>query len=184
MGRIGMKCRPRRWLWGFLPLILPFWGAVYLNAPLLEQQLSGNAAAALLGQGVRWANVDMDGRDAMLSGKAPSTEEVLRARDIVASLRGVRRVDTRDVTIDSTQWRRPAKSQVVVSSLETQKAGERLRFDAIYTNDRPRSGVMGIALFHVWEGGGPADPVTGRNPNPPPPASPAKPLPGRARFTG
>jgi hypothetical protein len=64
------------------------------------------------------------------------------------------------------------------------KAGERLRFDAIYTNDRARSGVMGIALFHVWEGGGPADPVTGGKPNTPPPASPAKPLPGRARFTG
>jgi hypothetical protein len=64
------------------------------------------------------------------------------------------------------------------------KAGERLRFDAIYTNDRARSGVMGIALFHVWEGGGPADPVTGGKPTTPPPASPAKPLPGHARFTG
>jgi hypothetical protein len=64
------------------------------------------------------------------------------------------------------------------------QAGERLRFDAIYTNDQARSGVMGIALFHVWEGGGPADPVTGGKPPTPPPASPAKPLPGHARFTG
>ena len=65
------------------------------------------------------------------------------------------------------------------------KAGERLRFDAIYTNDRPRSGVMGIALFHVWEGGGPADPPGNVPPGGTPrPAPPAKDLPGRARFTG
>jgi hypothetical protein len=80
------------------------------------------------------------------------------------------------------------------------KAGERLRFDAIYTNDRARSGVMGIALFHVWEGGGPADPVTGPvdppgsvppggmppagQPGNVPPAPAAKPLSGKARFTG
>jgi hypothetical protein len=92
------------------------------------------------------------------------------------------------------------------------KAGERLRFDAIYTNDRPRSGVMGIGTFHVWEGGGPADPVTGPvvppgsvppgsvppggkpptggpgGPSGPPAvkpaAPPAKPISGKARFTG
>jgi hypothetical protein len=83
------------------------------------------------------------------------------------------------------------------------QAGERLRFDAIYTNERARSGVMGIGLFFVWEGGGPADPpavVPPGNPppgNPPPgvdppanppgtlpPATGAEPLPGKARFTG
>jgi hypothetical protein len=68
------------------------------------------------------------------------------------------------------------------------KAGERLRFDAIYTNDRARSGVMGIAVFHVWEGGGPADPPSnvppGGKPGTPPKAPPAQALPGKARFTG
>jgi hypothetical protein len=50
---------------------------------------------------------------------------------------------------------------------------------------------MGIATYHVWEGGGPADPPGkvppgGKpgTPGTPPPARPAKALPGRARFTG
>ena len=42
---------------------------------------------------------------------------------------------------------------------EQVKAGQRLRFDAVYDNLKPRSGVMGIFTMYVWEGGGPADPV-------------------------
>lgn len=34
-------------------------------------------------------------------------------------------------------------------------AGERLRFDAIYDDARPRSGVLGVFVAYVWEGGGP-----------------------------
>ncbi|MCU1499349.1 MAG: hypothetical protein JWM47_3302, partial [Acidimicrobiales bacterium] len=37
--------------------------------------------------------------------------------------------------------------------------GQRFRFDAVYENDRPRSGVMGIYSLFVWEGGGPAAPI-------------------------
>ena len=54
---------------------------------------------------------------------------------------------------------------------EQVSAGERIRFDAVYQNDRSRSGVMGIYSLFVWEGGGPvtpgprgAEPIRG-NPN-------------------
>lgn len=57
---------------------------------------------------------------------------------------------------------------------EQVSAGERLRFDAVYTNDRPRSGAMGIFTAYVWEGGGPATPGPG----------PADPIPGDPSYTG
>lgn len=57
---------------------------------------------------------------------------------------------------------------------ESVTAGERLRFDAVYTNDRSRSGVMGIYTAYVWEGGGPAEPGPGG----------ADPIPGNPSYTG
>lgn len=57
---------------------------------------------------------------------------------------------------------------------ESVSAGEKLRFDATYTNDRARSGVMGIFTAYVWEGGGPAEPGPGG----------ADPIPGNPSYTG
>lgn len=57
---------------------------------------------------------------------------------------------------------------------EQLSAGERLRFDAAYANDRPRSGVMGIFTAYVWEGGGPAQPGPGA----------AAPIPGSPSYAG
>lgn len=57
---------------------------------------------------------------------------------------------------------------------ESLSAGEKLRFDATYTNDRARSGVMGIYTAYVWEGGGPAAPGPGG----------AQPVPGNPSYTG
>ncbi len=75
---------------------------------------------------------------------------------------------------------------------EKVKAGERLRFDTAYANDRARSGVMGIYTFYVWEGGGPKAPgVLGpdRNLTNPTrsglrPATGARPVTGRPNYAG
>ena len=71
-----MPCRPRRWLWGLIPLILPFLGAAFLSTPLLQQRLTADAAAALRAGGIKWVNIDVDGRDARLSGEAPSAAAI------------------------------------------------------------------------------------------------------------
>ena len=57
---------------------------------------------------------------------------------------------------------------------ESVSAGERLQFDAVYENERSRSGVMGIYTAYVWEGGGPAEPGPGG----------AEPIPGNPNYTG
>lgn len=66
---------------------------------------------------------------------------------------------------------------------ESVKAGQLLRFDAVYDNLRPRSGVMGIFTMYVWEGGGPADPVTPPV-RPGAPADPATAIPGNPNYAG
>src|SRR5262245_33320589 len=94
-----MRCRPRRWLWGLIPLTLPLLGAAFFSAPLLEQRLTGAAAAALRSAGVKWVNIEVDGRDARLSGEAPSAEAIRRAVQVVAGVHGIRLVESREVTL-------------------------------------------------------------------------------------
>jgi hypothetical protein len=91
----------------------------------------------------------------------------------------------------------PIASISTCAVAERVQAGQRLRFDAVYDDDRPRSGVMGIFVLYVWEGGGPADPVpAGRPTGPggpggptgtdggPPAAGPADAIRGRPTYTG
>ncbi|MEZ5137213.1 MAG: hypothetical protein R2702_14485 [Acidimicrobiales bacterium] len=52
--------------------------------------------------------------------------------------------------------------------------GERLRFDAVYDDSRPRSAVTGVYVAYVWEGGGPAAAQPGG----------ATPQPGSPNYTG
>jgi outer membrane protein OmpA-like peptidoglycan-associated protein len=94
-----MRCRPRRWLWGLIPLTLLFLGAAFLNTPLLEQRLTGEAATALKSAGVKWANIEIDGRDARLSGEAPSAAAIGQAVGAVGGVHGIRLVDSRKVTL-------------------------------------------------------------------------------------
>jgi hypothetical protein len=53
-------------------------------------------------------------------------------------------------------------------------AGERLRFDAVYDDARARSGVLGVFVAYVWEGGGPAAALP----------EGAGPVPGSPTYTG
>lgn len=68
------------------------------NVPAIEAELAARAGAALANERMSWASLDMDGRDAILSGTAPDAE-AREAALRVASVAGVRRVDHRLVTV-------------------------------------------------------------------------------------
>ncbi|HEX2429522.1 MAG TPA: OmpA family protein [Aestuariivirgaceae bacterium] len=80
-------------------MTLLFLGAAFLNTPLLEQRLTGEAATALKSAGVKWANIEIDGRDARLSGEAPSAAAIGQAVGAVGGVHGIRLVDSRKVTL-------------------------------------------------------------------------------------
>ncbi|NLD77841.1 MAG: hypothetical protein GX643_14370 [Acidimicrobiales bacterium] len=66
----------------------------------------------------------------------------------------------------------PLEAITACRTHEQLTAGQVLYFEATYANERPRSGVMGIYMLYVWEGGGPETPaVVG----PPPVGPPTRP---------
>jgi outer membrane protein OmpA-like peptidoglycan-associated protein len=72
---------------------LPFFGAWLLNTSSLDTRLAEAAKAGLLASGADWADIQFDGRDAILTGEGPSPEAVAAATEAVAATYGVRRVD-------------------------------------------------------------------------------------------
>src|SRR5262245_26801154 len=65
-----MRCNWLRWLWGIIPVAILSWAAVQAERPRIEQELTEAASAQLLSSGASWAQVTLQGRDAVLAGKA------------------------------------------------------------------------------------------------------------------
>ena len=84
----------RRLLWGLPPLALLGAGAWLTSTPVMEGKLASEAGDALKAAGHQWARVEMDGRDARITGTAPSRGALKAAAEKVLSVWGVRRADT------------------------------------------------------------------------------------------
>jgi outer membrane protein OmpA-like peptidoglycan-associated protein len=99
--RARRLCCLRGILWGLLPLLLITAGAWLAARGGMEETLRHRAAAALREAGMTWAEVRMDGRDAVISGQAPSRAAVEHARALVADVPGVRlaRAGTVDIRL-------------------------------------------------------------------------------------
>ena len=87
-----MRCRPRKWLWGLIPLLVPFAAAWWLGTTSLEQGLKQQVEAKLRLAGLNWATVAMDGRDAVIVGEAETPEARNKAIETVEGQYGLRRV--------------------------------------------------------------------------------------------
>lgn len=83
----------------FWPVIFVFIAlyllTLYTRWHPIEQDVATNAASALQGQGIEWANVDTfnRGRDVLLTGTAPNEVAVKQAKQAVLQAEGVRVVD-------------------------------------------------------------------------------------------
>jgi OOP family OmpA-OmpF porin len=74
-------------LWALLAL-----AAVYFSVDWVERDLTLRTRAELAGAGQRWASVRYSGRDATLTGAAPTTEARGEVSALVRALSGVRMV--------------------------------------------------------------------------------------------
>ena len=95
-GRAGRKSRL---LWGLLPLALVAAGAWYLSRPALEVDLKEKAEAALKNAGAGWARVSIEGREAIISGAAPSDAARAAAERAVLGVNGIRLVRAGDLKL-------------------------------------------------------------------------------------
>jgi len=68
-------CHWKKWFWpGLLTVALLSVLALWWKTDSIEQELQARAAGALTEQGHSWASVEMDGRDAILTGSAPNED--------------------------------------------------------------------------------------------------------------
>ena len=65
---------------------------VWRVVPSIERDISARGTDALAGQGINWAQIDVDGRDVTLTGLAPSAAQRERALSALGAARGIRRV--------------------------------------------------------------------------------------------
>ncbi|MGL4242870.1 MAG: BON domain-containing protein, partial [Beijerinckiaceae bacterium] len=97
-------CQPRKWWWG-LPILALLWllTGVWNNGPIsadLTKKSLERAAA-----GFPWAKAAFDGRDATLSGVAPSPDARRQAADAIDGIKGVRLVnDGSTVLAEAKPW--------------------------------------------------------------------------------
>lgn len=91
--------RPKRWLWGLIPLALPFLGASFLSSPVMIKNIGTQATESLRKAGFDEVSVTMQGRDAYLVGNTPNKEALDKAVQTVLAGKGVRIVDATAVKV-------------------------------------------------------------------------------------
>lgn len=88
-----MRCNPTRWAWGLIPIAMLSWTAFYRERAAIEADLAERTASAVGAVGQKWALVTLNGRDAVITGRAERDGQPKAALDAVRSVWGVRKVD-------------------------------------------------------------------------------------------
>lgn len=88
------------WLCLLLLVLLLFFCARH-HAPVIESDLTERSRAVLNADNMTWVDIDLDGRDVILTGAAPSAELRDKAGDLAGAVWGVRSVDNQ-LQVDST----------------------------------------------------------------------------------
>ncbi len=125
-----MRCNPWRWLWGLIPIAMLTAGAYMAEREGIEADLSLRAKQAFERQGLSWAEVAFEGRDAVLTGKASEEDEPRTALDQLKRVWGVRVAKSRTdlvAKVDAYSWAaavdgRSVKLSGFVPSEETRRS--------------------------------------------------------------
>jgi outer membrane protein OmpA-like peptidoglycan-associated protein len=130
-----MKCNWLRWLWGIIPVAILSWAAVQAERPRIEQELTEAATAQMLRSGASWAQVTLQGRDAVLSGKAWEEADTEAALDALRKQRGIRVVDNKTALVE--------KAETYVWSAS--RRSQRIRLSGFVPTAAMRRDILGVA---------------------------------------
>ncbi|MEE9314865.1 MAG: OmpA family protein [Rhizobiaceae bacterium] len=87
-------CHWKKWIWpGILTALVLSALALWMKTDIIQDDLTAKAESALVAGGHTWANVDMEGRDAVIFGDAPSEAAQLEAAQLTDGAYEVRVVD-------------------------------------------------------------------------------------------
>jgi len=103
-----MKCNPARWLWGLIPIAMLSWATYYRERDAIEADIYSRASKAVAAAGQKWANVDLSGRDVVITGRARKDGEPKAALEAVRTLWGVRKVELKTDIAAASPELRPA----------------------------------------------------------------------------
>ena len=110
------------------------WVAIQLERESIKQDLTERAKAALMASGSPWAGVDINGRDAVLTGRAIQDSEPPRAEETVRQVWGVREVENRAILppkIEPFNW-------------SARRRGNRIRLAGYVPDRATRQAVLGL----------------------------------------
>ena len=117
-------------IWGLLPLALIGAGAWFISKPALEEKLAADAQEKMKAAGYSWAAVEVAGRDARLTGAAPSHAAITGAAEAALSTWGVRRVDASGAVVKlgapTVARAKAAKAPVILSGAWPEAPGASL----------------------------------------------------------
>ncbi len=106
-------------IFGLLLLLGVLWHAVKHYTPMINADLTERTNSALGTAGFDAASVEIDGRDAVLSGAVATEAESERAEEVVASTEGVRSVDNQLTIGDSSNAAPTDRTQPSLTFLAT-----------------------------------------------------------------
>src|SRR5262249_3702103 len=101
----------------------------------IEQDLAERAGSALMSSGHTWAVAAVEGRDIVLSGRAPDEDEPGKASELVRGTWGVRLVDNRVDLLER------AENYIWAAS----RRGQRIRLTGYAPNLATRQVIIGVA---------------------------------------
>ena len=130
-----MKCNCQRWIWGIIPLFILCWFSVHFERGRIEQDLAERAGSALTHSGFSWAVAAVEGRDVVLSGRAPDEDEPGKASELLRSTWGVRLVDNRVALLER------AENYMWAAS----RRGQRIRLTGYAPSVATRQVIIGVA---------------------------------------
>lgn len=134
-------------------------------SPRIEQDIAGRVTTGLAEQGLLWADVDVQGRDVVLSGVAPDADAKERALNVASRVFGVSKVEDHLVVAgedvsgtvvgipvatvpDSTDEIAAEAKAAGAYTLTIGKDGDKIVLSGYVPNDSDRDVLMRIAATH------------------------------------
>lgn len=129
-----MRCNPKRWFWGLLPIAILSWIAIVNEHDRIEADLRVRASAALADHGLSQVAA-FDGRDGVLSGEALDEAQAARALAAARGVWGVRVVE------DRTRPLRKTESYIWSARLR----GGTVKLAGFAPSEAARKAIVGVA---------------------------------------
>ncbi len=130
-------------------------------SPRIEQDIAGRVTTGLAEQGLLWADVDVEGRDVVLSGQAPDTDARDRAMSVATRVFGVSKVQdnilvagevsgTDVVSATEVKAEKPAKAKKPVKdyALNITKDGDKVVLEGAVPDEASKDVLVRLATTH------------------------------------